>query len=125
MSENSPRSDGVTDHYGLVAECPECDSILIEETRVWPDDRVHVGLLCHDCSHSARAEGGSMEPLDEVETSEDLTDLRIEKIQWIDCRKCHGAGEVDKIGIQSGKRSCPRCYGTGAMPRLPEVENAA
>lgn len=125
MSRNNAEDADGGDHYGLVADCPECDGLLIEESRSWPDDRVYVGLLCHDCSHSARAEGGSMELLDDIETSEELSNLRHEKIRWIDCRKCYGSGEVDKIGIESGKRCCRRCYGTGAIPRLPEVENVA
>ena len=112
-------------HNGLVADCPgpECDGRLIEEHRTWLGDRIHAGLLCPDCDHSATVEWAQGDdPLDAGETSEPLTGLDVREIQWIACPTCHGAGTVEEWGIRSGRHSCPDCHRSGVVPRLPVAD---
>jgi ssDNA-binding Zn-finger/Zn-ribbon topoisomerase 1 len=107
----------------LVADCPDCDGQLVEEHRTWPHERVHVGLICHDCDTSARVEW----PQGDQPQQEDVTEgtapgLRVASVAWIDCPHCRGRGTVEEVGISTERVGCPRCYRTGSVPRVVETD---
>lgn len=114
--------DSTHEFHGLVADCPSCDDYLIEDFRSVHGDDLALGVECLVCGHSERFKTDSGGPVDEIEGSEHLDNRRIERILWIDCQRCHGAGDVEKWGIRSGRERCPECHGSGTEPRLPEVD---
>lgn len=110
---------------GHVGICIECGGEMVATTSIDSDEERLLQFECQDCSASGRLRyplerGGLQEPIDR----EGVRDVEFAWVQWLDCTRCYGRGDVPPmcdVQAAGGKRvSCPRCHGSGAEPRVVE-----
>jgi hypothetical protein len=113
---------------GHVGTCLECGAQMVATVSVDSDEERLLQFECQDCSANGRMRyplerGGLEDPIDR----EGVRDVAFAWIRWIDCPRCYGSGKVDPMcDLQraAGKKvSCPRCHGTGNEPEIVEEED--
>lgn len=135
--EQRVATDGGTSassEYGLVGTCEECGGVAVEVALTSGSDTGYVDLRCQECGDEGRIEYERRieNPWENPSVQEGVTDLAVKPINWIRCRNCHGDGEVigcfDDIChgkgrcIHDGNDVCPKCRGSGRVPRVAETD---
>lgn len=110
-----------TDRPAFLGTCDECGERMVEYAATAGSDYRTIQLECEDeeCDNVGRVrhEAGT-DATEDPDVQEGVEDLRVGKVNWIDCPHCHGSGWVRKRvdDIQPAEEQpCPRCHTSGSV----------
>lgn len=112
------------EQVAVVGDCAGCDDgTMIEEMSLEKDDGRHAHLRCQNCDAEAELRHDFEDGLEGGSWS-GLSNPRMEPVNWIDCPRCDGYGEIEdpicdlRRAMNGREHCCPNCHGSGNVPRV-------
>jgi len=112
------------EQVAVVGDCTDCeDGTMIEETCLEKTGSRRVQLRCQDCDAEGELQHDFEDGLDGAKMS-GIENPRMESVNWIDCHRCDGYGEIEdpicdlRRAMNGREHSCPNCHGSGSVPKI-------